>query len=67
MSTWALILAATALGGAFVLWQTIARAKYASEQMLKQYEQMLAAARSERAKELAKDSEKGSSEPEEVH
>lgn len=53
MSAWVFIVAVSALGGALVLWHAISRSKYASEVMLRQYSEMLAAARTEKAKKVA--------------
>ena len=53
MSVWAFILAATALGGALVLWHAVSKAKHLSEGMLDEYARMLAEARQQKAKELA--------------
>ena len=52
MSVWFIILAGTAFGGAMVLWSAVSRTKHLSEGMLKQYGEMLAAAREQRTKEL---------------
>jgi uncharacterized protein YbjQ (UPF0145 family) len=57
MSTWVFIVTATACGGALLLWTSISQAKHLSEQMLKKYEEMLAASRAERLKQLQKQAE----------
>jgi hypothetical protein len=68
MSAWLFIVGASALGGAVVLWHAISRSKYANEVMLRQYSQMLAAARAEKAKKLsaAADPKGDNAEPQEV-
>ena len=68
MSVWILIVAASGLGGALVLWQAISRSKYASEVMLRQYSEMLAAARAEKLKRATprNGEESERAEPEEV-
>jgi hypothetical protein len=53
MSLWIIILIATAGGGALLLWNSVSRAKYASEQMLEKYSEMLAEVRQHKARELA--------------
>lgn len=53
MSLWAFILAATAFGGALVLWHAVSKAKHLSEGMLDEYARMLTEARQQKAKELA--------------
>jgi hypothetical protein len=52
MSIWALIVLATALGGALLLWHMVSRTKYVSEEMLEKYRQMLEQARAKKLKEL---------------
>lgn|GEM_PF-2249947 len=52
MSLWALILLATAFGGALVIWYGVSRTKHLSEEMLKKYAEMLAQAREEKLKKL---------------
>ncbi len=53
MSLWVCILAVSACGGAFVLWHAASRTKATSEQMLRQYADMLADARQRKAREIA--------------
>ena len=57
MSSWAAILAITAVGGALLLWNTVSRTKADSEQMLRKYADMLADARQQRRKDLARAAE----------
>ncbi len=57
MSTWAVILAFSALGGALILWNTVSRTKAISEQMLRQYADMLADARAQRGREMSRAAE----------
>jgi hypothetical protein len=57
VSIWLFILAATALGGALVLWHAVSRTKHVSEQLLVTYGRMLVEARAERARKLAAQSE----------
>ncbi len=52
MSLWVFVLAATGVGGALLLWHTVSRAKLISEIMLRQYADMLADARRQKAREL---------------
>lgn len=68
MSIWWFIVAGSAFGGALILWHTISRSKYASEVMLRQYSEMLTAARTEKAKKLSAsaDGEEEAAEPQEV-
>src|SRR4030042_2044992 len=54
VSIWTLMVAAMAFGGALLLWSTVSRAKQTSELMLIEYREMLARAREERAKQLAR-------------
>lgn len=52
-----LIVAATAAGGALLLWNMVVRTKHVSEEMLVKYGEMLAAARTAKAKKLAEQQE----------
>jgi len=53
MSMWMLIVAATAAGGALVVWNAVTRTKHVSEQMLATYTDMLAEVRKAKAKSLS--------------
>lgn len=55
MPTWFFILAATAFGGALVLWHSVSSAKHVAETLLDRYRQMLTQARDEKAQQLAKE------------
>lgn len=57
MSIWMLIVGATALGGALLLWNTVSRTKHASQQMLGEYRELLAGAREEKARQVAAEAE----------
>lgn len=52
MSLGLLVVIATALGGALILWNAISRTKHASDQMLDSYAEMLERARTQRLREL---------------
>lgn len=56
MSMWMLTVLGTALGGALLVWHMVSRTKVASEQMLRQYGDMLAESRKQRALRIAKES-----------
>ncbi|GEM_PF-6077494 len=62
MSTWIFIVAATAVGGALVVWNAVTRTKHYSELMLNTYSQMLAEARKQKADDLARQAEQTTSE-----
>lgn len=65
MPIWLCILAATAFGGALVVWHAVGQAKHTSEQMLEKYQQVLAEARDEKARKLAKEAEEAAEAAEE--
>ncbi|HQL54323.1 MAG: hypothetical protein KA383_18430 [Phycisphaerae bacterium] len=65
MPIWFCILAATAFGGALVVWHAVSEAKHTSEQMLEKYQQVLAQAREEKARQLAKEAEEAAEAAEE--
>ena len=64
MSLWTFILAATAFGGALILWHAVSKAKHLSEGMLEEYGRLLAEARQEKAKEM--EAQDAGEEPQEV-
>ncbi len=47
---WALMMAATAAGGALLVWNMVSRTKHVSEGMLDTYRDLLTQARAERAR-----------------
>jgi hypothetical protein len=57
MSNWLLTLAATAGGGALLLWHAVSRTKYMSEEMLRTYRELLAGSRARRTRPVGEDSE----------
>jgi hypothetical protein len=63
MATWIFIVAATAFGGAVVLWHAVSKAKHLSEGMLDEYARMLAAARQKKSKELVGQGSAGGGQP----
>ncbi len=57
MALWMVIVGISAVGGAIVLWNTVSRTKAISEQMLRQYSDMLADARKQKSRELARETD----------
>lgn len=57
MSVWMLIVAATAAGGALLLYHAVSQTKHVSEKMLDRYREMLADARKEKARQILKEAE----------
>ena len=63
MSNWMLIVAATACGGALLLWHAVSRTKHLSEQLLRTYRQMLAESRAHRSSQYAPEANPAANEP----
>jgi negative regulator of replication initiation len=52
MSMWALMMAATAAGGALLVWNMVSQTKHVSEGMLDMYRDLLAQSRAQRARKV---------------
>jgi hypothetical protein len=61
VSIWLFILAATAGGGALILWHAVSMTKHISVEMLDSYAKMLVRAREQKAKTLLASDEQGDS------